>query len=151
MIVYRLSRTRWAKDLTGEGSRLHGGRWNHPGTACVYTSESRALAILEFTVNVNVDDIPRSLSIVTLEVPDDVADFNIASLPGNWKEAPSPKSTRDFGTNHLRSSDRPILRFPSIVVPQEFNYILNPAHARSSEFKILDIADFVFDIRIKTV
>ena len=69
MIVYRLSRTRWADDLTGEGSRLHGGRWNHPGTPCIYTSESRALAILEYTVNVNVDDehYHRKIAPVTLQ------------------------------------------------------------------------------------
>ncbi|HZI23495.1 MAG TPA: RES family NAD+ phosphorylase, partial [Chryseolinea sp.] len=126
MIVYRLSRTRWANDLTGEGSRLHGGRWNHPGTACLYTSESRALAILEYTVNVNVDDIPRSLSMVTLEIPDDFADFPAASLPGDWKQSPSPVSTKDFGTKALKARAHPTLRFPSIVVPREFNYILNP-------------------------
>ena len=62
MKVYRLSKTKFAEDLTGEGARLNGGRWNHILTACLYTAESRALAVLEYTVNVNIDDIPRALA-----------------------------------------------------------------------------------------
>ncbi len=46
MLVYRVGKTRFAKDLTGEGARLNGGRWNNIGTPCIYTAESRALAIL---------------------------------------------------------------------------------------------------------
>ena len=75
----------------------------------------------------------------------------IFALPGNWKQAPSPVSTKDFGTKALKARAHPILRFPSIVVPWEFNYILNPLHPHSPEFKILDIVDFVYDLRIKTV
>ena len=63
MVVYRLGGTKYATDLTGEGARLFGGRWNNEGTPCIYTSQSRALAILEYTVNINIDDIPRALSI----------------------------------------------------------------------------------------
>ena len=70
MIVYRIGSTKYANDLTGEGARLNGGRWNHKLTPCVYTSESRSLAILEYTVNVNVYDIPRALSMASIEIPE---------------------------------------------------------------------------------
>jgi RES domain-containing protein len=150
MIVYRVGKTRYAGDLRGEGARLNGGRWNHKLTACIYTSESRALAVLEYTVNVNIDDIPRSLSITTFEIPDTgIQELKEADLPGNWKEVPSPSSTKDFGTNLLKAALKPILRIPSSVITAEFNYILNPAHADSKRFKILDIRDFVYDVRIK--
>src|SRR6516164_9317441 len=99
MIVYRIGRTRYANDLTGEGARLNGGRWNHKLTPCVYTSESRALALLEYTVNVNIDDIPRALSFTVIEIPgDSILQLPIADLPGNWAAAPSPASAKDFGT-----------------------------------------------------
>jgi len=32
--------------FTGEGAREFGGRWNHPGTAVVYTAQSQSLAAL---------------------------------------------------------------------------------------------------------
>jgi len=152
MIVYRVGRTKFSKDLTGEGARLYGGRWNHVLCPCIYTSESRSLAVLEYTVNVNIDDIPRSLSITTFQIPDKgIQELTIADLPGNWKESPAPASTKDFGTNLLNSAASPILRIPSAVIFQEFNFILNPKHVDSKDFKILHVEDFVYDVRIKSV
>jgi RES domain-containing protein len=150
MIVYRVGRSKHAKDLSGEGARLHGGRWNHKLTACIYTSQSRALAVLEYTVNVNIDDLPRSLSITTIEIPDkDIQIINIAGLPGNWNIVPAPYSAKDFGTSLLMAAASAIIRYPSSVIPDEFNFILNPVHPASKNFAILDTRDFVYDVRIK--
>jgi len=152
VIVYRVGRTKFSKELSGEGARLHGGRWNHISIHCIYTSESRALAVLEYTVNVSIEDIPRSLSITTYEIPDTgIQELTIADLPGNWTESPAPASTKDFGTNLLMSAFSPILKIPSTVITQEFNYILNPKHTDSKDFKILQVEDFVYDVRIKFV
>ena len=52
MEVYRIAKSSYRTDLTGLGSRLYGARWNKKGTGLVYTSESRALASLEFLVHV---------------------------------------------------------------------------------------------------
>jgi RES domain-containing protein len=150
MIVFRIGKTKYAKDLTGEGARLNGGRWNHKLIACIYTSESRALAVLEYTVNVNIDDIPGALSITTFEIPKiGILELKEADLPGNWKEVPTPSSTKDFGSNLLKTAAFPIIKIPSILIQKEFNYLLNPAHVDSKNFRILDISDFVYDVRIK--
>lgn len=152
MIVYKIGKTKYASELTGEGARLNGGRWNHKLTACVYCSESRALAVLEYTVNVSIDDIPRALSITTIEIPDaGIHELKESDLPGNWKEIPAPSSTKDFGTNLLKAALKPVIKIPSCVITSEFNFILNPAHAESKNFRILDIRDFVYDARIKAV
>ncbi len=150
MVVYRIGRTKYANDLTGEGARLNGGRWNHKLTPCVYTSESRALAILEYTVNVNVDDIPRALSISTINIPEiNILEITIAELPGNWGAAPAPSSTKDFGTQLLKKAEFAIIKIPSAVLPDEYNFLLNPLPKGSSEFSIVDVQDFVYDVRIK--
>jgi len=149
MEVYRIGKTRHSKDLSGEGARLNGGRWNHILTPCLYTSQSRALAILEYTVNINIDDVPRALSITTIEITEDNIIFlSQSDLPGNWMQVPSPSSTKDFGT-HLLKAATSIIKIPSIVVPQEFNYLLNPLHPDSKDFKIISVEDFVYDVRIK--
>ena len=70
MIVYRLGKTQYCNDLIGVGAKLFGARWNISGTACLYTAESRALALLEYTVNVNIADIPKALSFTVIEIPD---------------------------------------------------------------------------------
>jgi RES domain-containing protein len=150
MIVYRIGRTRYAKDLLGEGARLYGGRWNHKFTACIYTSETRALAMLEYSVNINIEDIPRALSITTFEIPDTgVLVLRESDLPGDWREQPAPSSTKDFGTDLLKDAVAPVIRVPSAVIPAEFNYILNPAQMDSQYFKILEVRDFVYDVRVK--
>ncbi|MBK7637232.1 MAG: RES family NAD+ phosphorylase [Saprospiraceae bacterium] len=53
MEVYRICRSKYSNDLSGEGAKLYGGRWNRPGIAALYTSESRALALLELIVHFN--------------------------------------------------------------------------------------------------
>jgi RES domain-containing protein len=152
MIVYRIGGTKYISDLAGEGAKLFGGRWNHKGTPCVYTAESRALAILEYTVNVNVYDIPRALSIAMIEISEkNIEEVEISELPGDLRLSPAPSSTKDFGTNFLKSLRAPVICIPSAVVIEEFNYILNPLHSLSTGFKLLDTIDFVYDLRIKTV
>ena len=152
MIVYRIGESRYASDLTGEGARLFGGRWNHIGTACLYTAESRALAVLEYTVNVNIAVIPRTLSMATFEIPNiGIQVLTQADLPGNWKESPARASTKDFGTRLLQVAATPIIKIPSTVIPEEFNYLLNPSHANSRHFRLLEVCDFVYDVRIKNI
>ena len=150
MYVYRLGKTKFARDLTGEGARLNGGRWNHLLTACLYTAESRSLAVLEYTVNVNIDDIPRALSLITLEIPDPSIDiFSGAQLPGDWNAAPAPASTKDFGTAWLKAAGNLVMKVPSVVVPEEWNVIINPLHPGIKDCKIVNVKDFVYDVRIK--
>ena len=149
IIVYRVCRAKFADDLSGEGARLFGGRWNHKLSPCIYTAESRALAILEYTVNVNIDEIPRALCMATLEIPDEMTTWAMAQLPGNWKDAPAPNSTKSMGTQWLKRGKTAVLKIPSVIIPDEFNFILNPVHPDAKRIKILDTKDLPFDIRIK--
>jgi RES domain-containing protein len=149
MLVYRIGRTKFAHDLSGEGARLHGGRWNPKGTPCVYTASSISLAILEISVNTSLDDIPRALSLTTIRIPDDVFEVKIDDLPGNWSQYPAPSSTREFGGRLLHEARHLSFRLPSSVISREFNYIMNPLHPLMKQVKIISVEDFVFDVRIK--
>jgi RES domain-containing protein len=152
MIVFRIGKAKFIYDLSGEGARLNGGRWNHILTPCVYTSESRALALLEYTVNVNIDDIPIDLSIAEIEIPDnDIEKLKEADLPEDWTQIPAPISAKDFGTQLLKTAPKAILKIPSSIIKKEFNFILNPNHPGSKNFRILAVEDFSYDIRIKSV
>ena len=148
MKVYRITKTQYAEDLSGTGAKLFGGRWNHIDSACIYTAESRALCVLEYSVNINIDFIPRALSVCVFEIDESqVHSLKEEDLPGNWRETPAPKSTKDYGTKFLQSN-KPILKIPSIIIPEEFNYIINPRVDYLS-FELVEIKDFVFDLRIK--
>lgn len=150
MFVYRLCKTKFASDLIGEGSRIYGSRWNQKGIACLYTAESRALALLEYSVNVNIHDIPRALSITTIDLGSaTIQTLTESELPGDWKTFPAPASTQTFGSARLKSAAAAIIKIPSTIIPHEFNYILNPLHPDHSICRILAIEDFIYDLCIK--
>ena len=150
MIVYRIGNAVYAEDLTGNGAKLNGGRWNHIGVPCVYTAESRSLAVLEYSVNVQLAAIRRRLTITTIDTGRaSILELSTADLPGNWRDSPAPSSTKDLGSELLKIAGRAIIKIPSIIVPDEFNYILNPVHPTAKAFKILEVKDFVYDVRIK--
>jgi RES domain-containing protein len=98
----------------------------------------------------DIDEIPRALSFTTLEVPDNaIGTVKEAQLPGDWKKTPAPFSTRDFGTELLEAAKSLVIKIPSMVVPEEWNYLINPAHPDKKQCKIVDVNDTVYDIRIK--
>lgn len=150
MIVYRLGRTKWAKDVSGEGARKYGGRWNHAGTPCIYAADSRALAVLEYSVHVPLDDIPRVLSFTSYTIPNDrIHTCSEAELPGNWRNVRYSATCQDFGTALLNS--HLILQIPSVVLPYAYNYLLNPIHPDFSRLITLTrIEDYSYGIRIKS-
>ena len=150
MHVYRVSRRKHANALDGAGSRINGGRWNNPGTACIYTSQSRALAILEYAVNVRLDDIPPDLVMITLEVPDNENNIFIPrQLPQKWNSQITTQASRDFGTALLKKAEHLIIKIPSVVIPEEYNYIINPRHPNMKKVLIADLSPFSFDARLK--
>ncbi|MCX6207856.1 MAG: RES family NAD+ phosphorylase [Bacteroidetes bacterium] len=152
MIVYRVGKTKHAKDLSGEGARLFGGRWNHQLSPCLYTSATRALAILEFSVNVHLEDLPHLLSITSIEIPDKlIKELKASEIPADWKTIPAPSSTKNLGTEFLKALASPILKVPSVIIEEEFNFLLNPLHKESSRFKIVDIKAISYDERIKLI
>lgn len=150
MQVYRISKSKYKNDLEGNGAKRVGGRWNNIGIACIYTAESRALAVLEYSANVELDLIPRALHITTYEIPvNDFLTFDENDLPGTWMAIPGSQTTKDFGSTYLKNPDTLGIRVPSIIIPQEFNYIINPQSKIVSSIKIIESADYVFDVRIK--
>ncbi len=150
MLVYRLATSVFAKDLSGEGARLFGGRWNNKGVPCVYCASSRALAVLEFSVNVDALNMPADLVLVTIEIPDkNIIKLAEADLPINWNIYPAPYETKAFGTDILMAGKYAVIELPSCVIPREFSYCLNPLHKEADKFKILSAEKFPFDSRIK--
>ena len=148
MIVYHLGSTKFARQLTGEGAKLHGGRWNNIGQPCIYTSEAKSLCVLEYAANVSLDEMNPNLAFTSYEIPDDSwASFTTKELPAGWMEVPSPDGVRAWGTQQLLQ--HLALRLPSVIVPSEFNFLLNPLHPNFTNVRIKDVEPFTFDRRIK--
>ena len=148
MLVYRITDPQFADDLTGEGARLYGGRWNPKGIPLIYTAESVALAALEVLVRLTT---PKQYSRVTYELPDTASTevLTLAELPPTWN-FPFPNIwLLEFGRTWAMERRSLVLKVPSAVVQGEgWNYLLNPLHPESSAIHIFDIAPFSFDPRL---
>lgn len=135
----------------GEGARVYGGRWNRPGTRLVYAAEHLSLAALELFVQLDPEDQPRSLFRFRVELPDDALELLPRErLPASWRDYPAPDETAVLGTDWARRGEGLALVVPSVVIPEEKNVLLNPAHPRFGELKVEAGEPFSFDSRMWT-
>ncbi|MGB7784572.1 MAG: RES family NAD+ phosphorylase [Salinimicrobium sp.] len=150
MKVYRLSRKKYAEELSGKGAAIVGGRWNSRGTQIIYTAESRALALAEVAVHLTVATLPEDFMMVEIELPDEIeiADLDTEQLPKRWNVFPYNLATQEFGDEFVRTAEKAVLRVPSAVVPGDFNYLINPKHADFSRIKISKTEAFPLDNRL---
>ena len=149
MKVWRLcSRAHAAFD--GEGARRAGGRWNQRGTAVVYASATLSLAAQELFVHLDPAEVPKDLVAVSADIPDSVRIkvLGATGLPKNWRQYPAPESLAAIGTAWARSLETAVLEVPSAVIPQERNYLLNPAHADFVRIRSSRPEPFAFDPRM---
>ncbi len=148
MILFRLTNSMFANDLSGNGARLFGGRWNSEGRPAIYMAATRSLAVLESLAHINPTNIPDDMVLLTIEVPDDVISLDIDLLPNNWKESPEPHILKQIGNSFLLKNEHLLLKVPSVLVPEEFNYLLNPQNPHIEKVKIKAKTPFSFDERI---
>ncbi len=149
MRVWRLT-SRGHASFEGEGARRAGGRWNRRGAPLVYTSESLALAALEYLVNVDPATAARDLVAVAASIPEILAVKRLSAgdLPRNWRSFPAPPVLADLGTRWIDSLETPVLSVPSVVVPQETNFLVNPRHPESRLIEVRPPVPFAFDVRV---
>jgi len=141
MRIWRLTRAAFA-DLSGEGARLAGGRWNNPGLPMVYAADSPSLALLEVFIHL---DLPPDL------LPADYVYLEIETADLASEDAPLftlDKECREFGDQWLASLRKPLLRVPSAVVPLAKNILLNPRHPDAAQAHIVAQHGCAFDGRL---
>ncbi|WP_272877274.1 RES family NAD+ phosphorylase [Neoroseomonas eburnea] len=126
-------------DLSGEGARRFGGRWNSPGRRVVYFADHPALAVLEVRVHL---DLPPDL------LPADYVLLRVA-LPGPVEVLETlPEDPRTVGDAWLAEARSPVLSVPSVIVPAARNLLLNPTHPAADRARIESIDPFAFDPRL---
>ena len=132
-------------DLSGMGSALHGARWNRKGLPVVYLADHPSTSMLETLVHFRSANLPDTFQLLAIEAPDSTTIEEI-SPPVGWST--KVKLTQKLGSNFLEFRDRPLLRVPSVVMPQAFNYLLNPAHPDAAQFCIAQVWRYPFDSRL---
>ena len=149
MQVWRLFPGRFRSTaFTGVGGLYAARRWNHLGTVMVYTSTSRALAALEFFVNLEPNEAPDDLILAEAMIPDELVEqLNLDLLPSDWRKLEN-QSCRDLGSGWAESGRSVALKVPSAVVEGDSNILLNPAHPDFGAVALAKPVPFHFDPRM---
>jgi len=133
----------------GEGARQHGGRWNSPGTPIAYASETRALCLLEVLTGLGSVKPLHSYVLIPVTFEDSlVLPVPQEHLPPDWRQSPPPPSTQRIGDDWADQGRSAILRVPSVIVPDEHNYLLNPAHPDFRHIRIGSPEEITIDSRL---
>lgn len=150
MRVWRLVRVRHAiAAFSGEGAARFGGRWNSRGIRMVYASGSLSLAALETLVHLNP---LMPLRYVAIPVDFDVDQLEVlpeAALPKDWAARPPGFATQRLGDAWISRFSAVVWAVPSVIVPGERNYLLNPRHPEFSRLRIGTPESFAFDPRLR--
>lgn len=139
-----------ATAFSGQWAAKTGGRWNLRGVAVVYASSTRALAALETLVHLN-PAAKFNYVMIGVEFDDKLVErINVSALPSDWQIEPPPVSIQRLGGTWVRLGRSAVLAVPSAIIPEETNYVLNPAHADFKRITIGNPAPFRFDSRLLT-
>jgi len=130
-IWYRASQNNDVRTVfSGDGGLFTAARWNYLGRKTIYCSESISLCTLEWLshngLSVSGFDYYRH----SIDVPDNLINkLTPNKLPKEWNTTPATNISRDFAEKHLFLSEKFIaLALPSVLVPEEYNLVINPMH-----------------------
>jgi RES domain-containing protein len=149
--AWRICKPKYVKTaFDGEGAAREPGRWNERGQKVVYAADSQSLAVLEIVVHADAGLaayyvlIPCSFDESLVEVLDP------RTLPRNWNRlvAPSWVILQQLGGEWITSKRSAVLRVPTVVVPGQYNYLLNPGHPDFSKIQVGAPIDFAPDLRL---
>ena len=144
MLIHRLGTNRFPV-WDGAGTAVRGGRWNPPGVPVIYAAATQSLAMLERLVQ--GADLSGTL-LVEAEFPDNLPfDDLLHSPPLGWADLGSP-SARAAGSSWLAAGHTAMLRVPSVVVPREANWVVNPAHPDAARIRVGPPEALAWDTRL---
>ncbi len=151
MTVFRICNPKFSADLSGTGAKLYGGRWNSKGVAMLYTSAHISLSVLEMLVNNQFTDFAVDLNLLHIAFTDNI---DIKEVKNNKLKKDWPTDfgyTRFMGDQFVKAGTHAILKVPSAVIKDEYNFILNPQHVDFKKIKITHTVPFSTDKRLFSI
>jgi RES domain-containing protein len=148
--AWRITKRQHEKSaFNGAGAKKFGGRWNSPGTAVVYTSQTQSLAVLEVLVHLETPDLLQNYALIGVDIEEEFIELlDQSRLPQGWRSEPAPIALRDIGDEWVQAGNSAVLQVPSALVPDESNFLLNPGHKDFEKLRIRPPSPFLFDARL---
>lgn len=141
-----------AEDMLGKGAAHKGARWNHPGEHVTYAAASISLAAWETRAHFGRGAaLPWNRFLVRIDVPDRIwAAREVLARPPpiGWDAIPEGRVSRAEGSAWLMSARTALLIVPSVIVNEEDNVLINPAHPHSALLIATKVRRFIYDHRV---
>lgn len=147
--LWRLYRAAYGPGLDGAGGTFADGRWHTRGMRVVYCGATPAIVVLEKLAHLDPDLLPDDLRLGCFEFGKTIHPIKVkvgSELPENWTAQETV--TRNLGTRWLRENAACLLEVPSVLLPEESNYILNPQHPDAQHLHCVNERPFSFDARL---
>lgn len=123
--------------MSGVGAELNAGRWNFPGIRAVYCEES----FIGDSGNVGpcrFEDLLQDRILLSIEITREVqiATKEIKELENGWNDFLNNEDSQKIFGLFVKENRAAVPGVPSVMVPEEFNYILNPLHPDFPKIKV---------------
>jgi RES domain-containing protein len=147
MIVYRIAKEEYSKQLKASG---YAARWNGKGVYVIYAAQNRSLACLESLVHRSGEGNNALYKVMLIKIPDTlkIEVIEETDLKKGWQKIEHFNYTQSIALDWLTNFKTAVLKVPSVIIKNEFNYILNPQHQDFKKIKLVGVEDFIFDTRI---
>jgi RES domain-containing protein len=148
MLIYRIALAEFSGKLITSGNAA---RWNSKDVKMIYTASSRSLACLENVVHRSRFGLNQFFNVMVIDCPDsvDIKTISLNNLPADWIDFNQMHVTQQIGDEWIKKQESVVMKVPSSIIEEEFNYLLNPEHPDFEKVKLVKTAPFVFDQRIK--
>lgn len=99
---------------------------------------------------VHLGDDAAALDYVYFEVaiPDNIQVSRLTAKPRGWRAEPPGPASQRIGDRWLRANTTLLLEVPSVIIPTETNWVLNPEHRDADKLRILPARPFQFNSRL---
>lgn len=150
MIIFRIGYKKYVGSLIASGVN---GRWASAGKRVIYGAENVPLAFLENMVRRQGVGFNDDFKIACIEIPDDllISAIDVRSLDPDWRDPYDYSHCQPLGNKWFDDMRMPVLKVPSAVMPESFNYVINTIHPDFKHIKLIAVTDLVPDVRIEDI
>lgn len=149
MLVYNIRREKYAASLIASGIA---NRWNKKDEFVIYTGSSISLAALEMIAHRSGILLSQPYRLLTIHLnvnENDITTFQAEQLPSHWKSIEAYSLLQSIGSEWYHSKKTLLLKVPSVLIPKEFNFLINIQHPDfEGKVKLVDNEPFIWDERL---
>lgn len=148
MEVFKICREKFSRSLQASGVP---NRWNKKDEFVIYSAGSRSLAALESVAHRSAIIASSPYKLLKISFPDEaiIKEIQLRDLPKDWMSIQAYVELQEVGSKWYHSQESLVLKVPSAIIKEEYNYVINTQHPLFKEQVILESrVDFAWDKRL---